>query len=551
MSEYGVDDRTNVDDDDGSSSTDVNKEKTGRNSALLSDSDVPVGTETEASDGTLSMEFVLDDKASFSKVPDVTSSEESKHYMLINVQDLLSTVWGEIGTPFLMLPNEKGNSTAKIMYRKTLDNDAEPLPQLPPPPSLPPPPRTSPLSRDTTKQQQPACKTDQTSSSSHTNRKKTELKAGNSLEISVDPALHHPPVTDDMDLTDTSQSDKDNNDGTERLYAYVVEDNTNKLTSVSYKRYEQNGQRIFECLYEGCGRTFAWPAHLKYHQLTHTGERQYACSSSGCKKTFYTSQRLAVHIRTHTGEKPFRCQEEGCDKAFTTAGNLKNHIRVHTGERPFVCNHAGCNRGFAEYSSLRKHKLVHTGEKPFVCCECGKMFSQSGSRTVHIKRHHGAPSKKAKKDGQILSSKENSATEDSSPNIFVLQNSEESLLQYQDFPGSESVVITPGMSDHIVTVTTQPSEEEGDQGHTVISPDVLSTTAEDLSENNLAHVPLSPSSDCASVMVLSQPEEIISIGSSYEEESLTEDIILGNELLPANLEQKVYHWQTNSRNISG
>uniref|UniRef100_A0A1A8ER29 Zinc finger protein 410 n=1 Tax=Nothobranchius korthausae TaxID=1143690 RepID=A0A1A8ER29_9TELE len=94
-------------------------------------------------------------------------------------------------------------------------------------------------------------------------------------------------------------------------------------------------------------------------------------------------------MRTHNGEKPFICKEKNCGKKFTTAGNLKNHRRIHTGEKPFLCEADGCGRSFAEYSSLRKHVLVHSGEKPHVCGICGKTFSQSGSRNVHMRKRHG------------------------------------------------------------------------------------------------------------------------------------------------------------------
>ncbi|XP_002754186.1 zinc finger protein 410 isoform X2 [Callithrix jacchus] len=147
-------------------------------------------------------------------------------------------------------------------------------------------------------------------------------------------------------------------------------------------------EKKLKCTVEGCDRTFVWPAHFKYHLKTHRNDRSFICPAEGCGKSFYVLQRLKVHMRTHNGEKPFMCHESGCGKQFTTAGNLKNHRRIHTGEKPFLCEAQGCGRSFAEYSSLRKHLVVHSGEKPHQCQVCGKTFSQSGSRNVHMRKHH-------------------------------------------------------------------------------------------------------------------------------------------------------------------
>lgn len=153
-----------------------------------------------------------------------------------------------------------------------------------------------------------------------------------------------------------------------------------------------NERPVLHCSFEGCCRTFIWPAHLKYHLKTHRNDRMFRCGAEGCGKSFYVLQRLQVHMRTHNGDKPFICKEKNCGKKFTTAGNLKNHRRIHTGEKPFVCEADGCGRSFAEYSSLRKHMLVHSGEKPHHCGICGKTFSQSGSRNVHMRKRHGEES---------------------------------------------------------------------------------------------------------------------------------------------------------------
>ncbi|XP_072480991.1 zinc finger protein 410 isoform X3 [Notamacropus eugenii] len=164
-------------------------------------------------------------------------------------------------------------------------------------------------------------------------------------------------------------------------------------------------EKRLQCTVEGCDRTFVWPAHFKYHLKTHRNDRSFICPAEGCGKSFYVLQRLKVHMRTHNGEKPFVCPELGCGKQFTTAGNLKNHLRIHTGEKPFLCEAEGCGRSFAEYSSLRKHLLVHSGMKPHQCQVCGKTFSQSGSRNVHVRKHHsrmGATGSREREQTEVL-----------------------------------------------------------------------------------------------------------------------------------------------------
>ncbi|XP_016428517.1 zinc finger protein 410-like [Sinocyclocheilus rhinocerous] len=139
-------------------------------------------------------------------------------------------------------------------------------------------------------------------------------------------------------------------------------------------------QKSHRCPYESCQRTFSYPAHLRYHLKTH----RYSFTNL---KPFHNRSEVNAP-QAHNGEKPFICNEKNASKKFTTAGNLKNHRRTHTGEKPFLCDADGCGRSFAEYSSLRKHMLVHSGEKPHVCSICGKTFSQSGSRNVHMKKRH-------------------------------------------------------------------------------------------------------------------------------------------------------------------
>ncbi|KAM9779570.1 zinc finger protein 410 isoform 2-T2 [Syngnathus typhle] len=41
-------------------------------------------------------------------------------------------------------------------------------------------------------------------------------------------------------------------------------------------------RQILRCSFEGCCRTFTWPAHLKYHLKTHRNDRMFRCVAEGC-----------------------------------------------------------------------------------------------------------------------------------------------------------------------------------------------------------------------------------------------------------------------------
>ncbi|XP_068198220.1 zinc finger protein 410 isoform X2 [Antennarius striatus] len=214
-------------------------------------------------------------------------------------------------------------------------------------------------------------------------------------------------------------------------------------------------KQTLRCSFEGCCRTFTWPAHLKYHLKTHRNDRMFRCGAEGCGKSFYVLQRLQVHMRTHNGEKPFICKEKNCGKKFTTAGNLKNHRRIHTGEKPFLCEADGCGRSFAEYSSLRKHMLVHSGEKPHHCGICGKTFSQSGSRNVHMRKRHGEEglSGESRETGEALT--HSSLLEADGENITTTvepMNLHHAMLRS---PGSADSVVVLSQPHELVTMTTE------------------------------------------------------------------------------------------------
>ncbi|NXY39082.1 ZN143 protein, partial [Pomatorhinus ruficollis] len=62
-------------------------------------------------------------------------------------------------------------------------------------------------------------------------------------------------------------------------------------------------------------------------------------------------------------ERPFKCPFVGCGRSFTTSNIRKVHIRTHTGERPYMCAEPGCGRGFTSATNYKNHMRIHTGRR--------------------------------------------------------------------------------------------------------------------------------------------------------------------------------------------
>ena len=286
----------------------------------------------------------------------------------------------------------------------------------------------------------------------------------------------------------------------------------------------------YECVYDGCRRSYTSMGNLKTHLKAHQGRYDFKCDHNGCEKAFLSSYGLKVHRRIHTGEKPYSCESDGCDKSFNTLYRLNAHKRVHTGEM-FGCETQTCSKQFTTKSDLKKHTRTHTGEKPYPCKidGCGKAFKAPHHLRSHSVKHQtkdsGAgtsrESEEAEDDRFSDSEEQEQQRDDNSPpdgdptpsfshsrngeilTSFVNSPASQQLLEslYQENNWLSAIVPSPGSS-----VMSTDSPHSALSAHpSPAAPEISSSTGVPLSSSSSSTSSLPPESMMTSSLSHQQP----------------------------------------------
>ncbi|KAG0668480.1 Metallothionein expression activator [Maudiozyma exigua] len=91
-------------------------------------------------------------------------------------------------------------------------------------------------------------------------------------------------------------------------------------------------------------------------------------------------------------DKLFQCLYPGCGKAFKRRYNVRSHIQTHLQDRPYECDFEGCGKAFVRNHDLMRHKHTHE-KKPFIC-PCGKRFLKESAMMSHRSKMICSGSKK-------------------------------------------------------------------------------------------------------------------------------------------------------------
>ncbi|XDV52585.1 hypothetical protein PO909_021302 [Leuciscus waleckii] len=151
---------------------------------------------------------------------------------------------------------------------------------------------------------------------------------------------------------------------------------------------EAEGDNPYVCI--PCEKGFPSSESLKSHVESHLDgdldvkvEDEEEEERDGDAGITRVSQEAAENVDTL---RPFPCNI--CGKMFTQRGTMTRHMRSHLGLKPFACEE--CGMRFTRQYRLTEHMRVHSGEKPYECQVCGGKFTQQRNLISHMRMHTSA-----------------------------------------------------------------------------------------------------------------------------------------------------------------
>lgn len=152
---------------------------------------------------------------------------------------------------------------------------------------------------------------------------------------------------------------------------------------VRHFRHVHQERKPFMC--PKCGGYYSSEGTLWHHiSNVHTDcRRTHKCEF--CDASYDSSGAKTRHVNgTHHGQKPtFFCGYQGCDRSFVFPAHLERHaITEHEGYKPFECSQ--CAKAFSSCNGLTRHEReVHRTEKAYTCPICDNGIT----KRCHLKRH--------------------------------------------------------------------------------------------------------------------------------------------------------------------
>lgn len=152
---------------------------------------------------------------------------------------------------------------------------------------------------------------------------------------------------------------------------------------VRHFRHVHQERKPFMC--PKCGGFYSSEGTLWHHisNVHNDSRRTHKCEF--CDASYDSSGAKTRHVNgTHHGQKPtFYCGYQGCDRTFVFPAHLERHaITEHEGYKPFECTQ--CGKAFSSSNGLTRHEReVHRTEKAYTCPICDNGIT----KRCHLKRH--------------------------------------------------------------------------------------------------------------------------------------------------------------------